>query len=68
LSIFRDEQGTASPQIARTVSPAELTTDHLRALVSDDHRSLRSIAAEFGVGRESEEAEQPVKRPPEPGL
>jgi hypothetical protein len=40
-----------APRNARTLPPPELTTERLGALVEDDKRTLRSLAAEFGVGR-----------------
>lgn len=39
------------PRNARTIPPPDLTTEHLRALVMDEKRTLRSLAAEYGVGR-----------------
>lgn len=40
-----------APRNARTLPPPGLTTERLRALVTDDHRTLRSLAPELGVGR-----------------
>jgi hypothetical protein len=40
-----------APRNARTLPPPGLTTERLRALIIDDHRTLRSLAPELGVGR-----------------